>query len=112
VVSTDEPRGCCAGARLPTWTFEASGCPAGLSLSNLCEAEAAPSGYGSLLSEIGESFTDLAEALTSDATVIEVAASAVIEHPIVLIHELSGSSVGTAVVQKKPKKRECIKKKK
>jgi Fe-S cluster assembly protein SufD len=79
-------------------TFEPAGCPAGLTLSRIGDTEAAPTGYGTLLAEVGESFTDLAEALTSDATVIEVAAASVIEGPIVIIHELTGSSVGTAVV--------------
>jgi Fe-S cluster assembly protein SufD len=51
-----------------------------------------------LLAEVGESFTDLADALTSEATVIEVAAGAVIERPIVIVHELTGDSVGAAVV--------------
>jgi Fe-S cluster assembly protein SufD len=79
-------------------TFEATGCPNGLTLSTLADAEAPPDGYGALLAEVGESFTDLAEALTSDATVIEVAANGVIEGPIVIVHELTGSSVGAAVV--------------
>jgi Fe-S cluster assembly protein SufD len=79
-------------------TFGPAGCPVGLSLSKLSDAEESPSGYGTLLAEVGESFTDLAEALTSDATVIEVAAGAVIERPIVIVHELTGASVGAAVV--------------
>ncbi len=79
-------------------TFGASGCPAGLTLSTLADAEELPNGYGTLLAEVGESFTDLAEALTSDATVIEVAAGRVIEQPIVIVHELTASSVGAAVV--------------
>jgi len=79
-------------------TFEPAGCPAGLALSNLGAATEAPAGYGTLLAEVGESFIDLAEALTSDATVIEVAAGAVVDRPIVIVHELSGASVGATVV--------------
>ncbi len=79
-------------------SFEPAGCPVGLSVSNLSDAEESPSGYGTLLAEVGESFTDLADTLTSDATVIEVAAGTVIGHPIVIVHELTGASIGAAVV--------------
>jgi Fe-S cluster assembly protein SufD len=81
-----------------TTSFGAAGSPDGLTLSTLADAEAPPVGYGTLLAEVGESFTDLAEALTSDATVIDVAANSVIAQPIVIVHELTASSVGTAVV--------------
>jgi Fe-S cluster assembly protein SufD len=69
----------------------------GLEVTHLSEQSELPAGFGELLSQVGESFGDLAEALTSDAVLINVAPGAVIVAPIVVIHEISTGANGTAV---------------
>lgn len=71
--------------------------PSGLVATRLVDALRAPAGFGELLSEVGESLSQLAEALTSDAVLLEVAPRAVIASPIVILHEISPTAAGAAV---------------
>ena len=69
----------------------------GLEVARLSEQTDVPTGFGELLSQVGESFCDLAEALTGDAVLINVAPNAVISAPIVIIHEITDSATGSSV---------------
>ena len=77
--------------------FPAGVAPSGLGITRLSDAADTPAGFGELLEEAAESLSYLAEALTSDAALIEVAPRAVIELPIVIVHEISASASAAAV---------------
>lgn len=79
-------------------TFADGLCPSGLSISKLSDAAATPAGFGELLEGVGESLTCLAEALSADAVVVEVAAGLAITEPILLIHEISEGAASAVVV--------------
>jgi Fe-S cluster assembly protein SufD len=69
----------------------------GVSIGRLIDGDSPPAGFGDLLADVGESLTQLAEALTADAVVIEVGEGIVVREPIVIVHEISDAAAASAI---------------
>ena len=78
-------------------TFRDGVAPAGLSVSRISELSSSPVGFGDLLEAVGESLTFFAEAVTTDAAIVEIAPGAAIAAPIVFVHEISEGAAACAV---------------